>query len=275
MRDRIVVRPQGLYKELEQPPDARARLRRRLGIDDDSRIVLNVGFGDLRKGIDTFVARRKARGRAGRRPALRLGREPSPRRRALVQCRRRRRVRGRIHFVPYTDDVAEFYFGADAFFLSSREDPFPSVVLEAMAAGLPVVGFVGASGTEELIAEHGRLVDRDDLAGVVVALDEAAREDDERARAARARVVAEQFRFDDYCFDLLRFLDPDLEKVSVVVPNYNYARLPRRTGCARSSTRRIPSSRRSSSTTRSTDDSLARLDEIATASRSPLPCRRQ
>src|SRR6185295_9125796 len=75
-------------------------------------------------------------------------------------------VRDRVHFVPYEADVAEFYFGADAFFLSSREDPFPSVVLEAMAAGLPVVGLAGTSGTERLIAEHGRLVDRDDLPGI-------------------------------------------------------------------------------------------------------------
>ena len=43
--------------------------------------------------------------------------------------------------------MAEFYFAADAYFLSSREDPFPSVVLEAMPAGLPVVGLAGASGT--------------------------------------------------------------------------------------------------------------------------------
>ena len=55
VRERIVVRPQGLYQQLTRPPDARSLCRRRLGIGDDARIVLNVGFGDLRKGIDTFV----------------------------------------------------------------------------------------------------------------------------------------------------------------------------------------------------------------------------
>ena len=65
--------------------------------------------------------------------------------------------------MPYEENPAEFYFGADAFFLSSREDPFPSVVLEAMSAGLPVVGLSGASGVEELVSEHGWLVDRHDL----------------------------------------------------------------------------------------------------------------
>ena len=84
--------------------------------------------------------------------------------------------------------------------------------------------------------------------------------------AARARLVAERFRFDDYCFDLLRFLDPDLEKVSVVVPNYNYARyLDRRMRSIFDQT--YPVFETLVLDDCSTDDSLARLDEIATASR--------
>jgi glycosyltransferase involved in cell wall biosynthesis len=265
VRRRVVVRPQGLYKELEQPPDARIRLRRRLGIGADSRIVLNVGFGDLRKGIDTFVHVAKlAAARAKDLHFVWVGNLHGEAERWL-SADFGSAVRDRIHFVPYEEDVAEFYFGADAFFLSSREDPFPSVVLEALSAGLPVVGLVGASGTEELIAEHGRLVDRDDLVGVVTALDEATREDDERARAARARVVAEQFRYDDYCFDLLRILDPDLEKVSVVVPNYNHARyLNERMRSIFDQT--YPIFETLVLDDCSTDDSLARFDEIATAS---------
>ncbi len=265
VRRRIVVRPQGLYKELEQPPDARMRLRRRLGIGADSRIVLNVGFGDLRKGIDTFVHVAKlAAARAEDLHFVWVGNLHGDAERWLSGDAGDA-VRDRIHFVPYEEDVAEFYFGADAFFLSSREDPFPSVVLEALTAGLPVVGFVGASGTEELIAEHGRLVDRDDLAGVVIALDEATRQDDERARAARARVVAERFRYDDYCFDLLQLLEPELEAVSVVVPNYNYERyLSDRMQSVFDQT--YPVFETLVLDDCSTDDSLARLDEIATAS---------
>ena len=256
--DRIVVQPQGLYKELEPPPDARARLRRRLGIDDNSRVVLNVGFGDPRKGIDTFVdAAKFAAAHVDDLHFVWVGNVHDDAQRLFDA-----ESGGRIHLVPYSDDVAEFYFGADAFFLSSREDPFPSVVLEAMSAGLPVVGIAGASGSEELIAQHGRLVERDDLAGVVTALDEVTREDDERAREARASVVAEQFRYDDYCFALLRFLDPDLEKISVVVPNYNYARyLDGRMRSIFDQT--YPVFETIVLDDCSTDDSLARLDDIA------------
>jgi hypothetical protein len=265
VRRRIVVRPQGLYKVLEQPPDARIGLRRRLGIGSESRIVLNVGFGDMRKGIDTFVHVAKlAAARVDDLHFVWVGQLHQDAERWL-SADAGGSVHDRIHFVPYEEDLAEFYFGADAFFLSSREDPFPSVVLEALTAGLPVVALIGASGAEELVGVHGRLVDRDDLDGVVIALDEVTREDDERARAARARVVAEEFRYDDYCFDLLRFLDPDLEKVSVVVPNYNYGRyLNGRMDSIFEQT--YPVFETLVLDDRSTDDSLARLGEIAAGS---------
>ena len=264
VRERIVVRPQGLYKEFDQPTDARVRLRHRLGMPDGSRVVLNVGFGDFRKGVDTFFHVAKlAASRADDLHFVWVGNIHGDAERWLTRDVGGA-LRDRIHLVPYTDDVAEFYFGADVFFLSSREDPFPSVVLEAMTAGLPVVGLRGAGGTDDLIAEYGRLVDRDDVVGVAVALDEASREGDERARAARARLVAEQFRFDDYCFDLLRLLEPDLEKVSVVVPNYNYARyLDGRMRSIFDQT--YPVFETLVLDDCSTDDSLARIDEIARA----------
>jgi glycosyltransferase involved in cell wall biosynthesis len=263
--ERIVVRPQGLYAQLKEPPDARTSLRDRLGIGADSRIVLNVGFGDLRKGIDTFVHVAKlAAAQAEDIHFVWVGNLHRDAERWL-RADAGAVARERIHFVPYEQDVAEFYFGADAFFLSSREDPFPSVVLEALSAGLPVVGLVATSGAEELIAEHGRLVDRDDLAGVVSALDEAMREDDEQARVLRSQVVEERFRYDDYCFDLLRLLEPELEAVSVVVPNYNYARyVSDRMHSIFDQT--YPVFETLVLDDCSTDDSLVRLDGIATTS---------
>ena len=64
------------------------------------------------------------------------------------------------------EDVRDYYNAADVFLLTSREDPFPSVVLEAFAAGLPVVAFADTTGCEELIAEHGSLVPVGDLSAV-------------------------------------------------------------------------------------------------------------
>ena len=190
VRERIVVRPQGLYKELGQPvgrarasaPSTRNRRRTRASCSTSGSATF------ARASTRSSTSRSSTASRADDLHFVWVGNLHGDAERWL-RADVGGALRDRIHLVPYTDDVADIYFGADAFFLSSREDPFPSVVLEAMAAGLPVVGFGGTGGTDDLIAEHGWLVDRDDLVGVAVALDEASREGDERARAARARLV--------------------------------------------------------------------------------------
>ena len=47
---------------------------------------------------------------------------------------------------------------ADLFFLSSREDPFPLVMLEAGYAETPIVGFRGAGGVNDFLAAHTELL---------------------------------------------------------------------------------------------------------------------
>ena len=43
---------------------------------------------------------------------------------------------GRFFMPGFQQDVAEWLSAADVFALTSREDPYPSVVLEALSAGL-------------------------------------------------------------------------------------------------------------------------------------------
>ena len=221
-RERIVTRPQGLYQQPETTESTRAEVRRQLGIRQDARIILNVGSCDLRKGMDIFV--HVARLAAHAAPDLHFvwvgdANEPTAR---WLRMDVDGELADHLHFVPYTELIAGFFAAADVFFLSSREDPYPSVVLAAMQAGLPVVGFRGASGTEDLMAAHGYVVDRNDLQGLVQVLQQAATNDSAEAREARRRVIENEFRLDDYCFDLAGLLDPALIKVSVIVPNFNY-----------------------------------------------------
>lgn len=82
-------------------------------------------------------------------------------------------VKRRIHVPGYVDDVAELYAGADAFVYVSYIDGYPNVVLEAQAAGLPVVAN-RAHGMPEQITDDvtGILIDpdRDELRPVLEAL---------------------------------------------------------------------------------------------------------
>jgi len=112
---------------------------------------------------------------------------------------------------------------ADVFFLTSREDPFPSVVLEAMQVGLPIVAFDDNGGYTDLLRSDkklGVLVQQGDMARTIRAiLSSQSTQDLVNYRVSKAR---KEFNFADYMFDLLKLFRPDLQKVSVVVPNYNY-----------------------------------------------------
>lgn len=103
-------------------------------------------------------------------------------------------VADRIAFLGHREDVAALLAEADLFVLSSRSEAFPNSVVEAMAAGLPVVA-AGVGGLVELV-EPGRtgvLVPADDPASLASALDsliaspERARQLGEAARAEIAR----------------------------------------------------------------------------------------
>jgi glycosyltransferase involved in cell wall biosynthesis len=73
--------------------------------------------------------------------------------------------------------------------LTSREDPFPSVVLEAMEAGLAVVGFDGTGGCATLISRAGgRIVGAGDIGAFANALVELARSPAARFKTLAARL---------------------------------------------------------------------------------------
>jgi glycosyltransferase involved in cell wall biosynthesis len=220
--ERTAILPQGLFRERRLPSaSAVEQLRRELGIPGDARVVLNVGYADQRKGIDLFLetaSRAAANGTDLHFVWLGNLNAEALELRAEVE----RSEAGNVHFASFTEDISPYLALADAFFLSSREDPFPSVVVEAMDAGLPVVAFRDSGGSEPLAEEHGALVGAEDVPAALEALRRCASEGDPAAAEARRRVVRESFQYDVWAFDVLRLLNDGLKKVSVVVPNYNY-----------------------------------------------------
>jgi glycosyltransferase involved in cell wall biosynthesis len=80
---------------------------------------------------------------------------------------------GRVFLPGWRPDIEQVYSSAHLMAFPSRYEGFPNALCEAAAAGLPLIGFDGVSGVEEIIVdgENGILIgDTDRTEGLRVAL---------------------------------------------------------------------------------------------------------
>lgn len=77
-----------------------------------------------------------------------------------------------VHFLGSVSDVNRHLWSADAFLMTSDYEGLPLTVLEAMAAGLPIIS-TKAGGIADVVKheENGILVDCGDEEGLVLAID--------------------------------------------------------------------------------------------------------
>jgi glycosyltransferase involved in cell wall biosynthesis len=156
-----VIQPQGLYKsnpyrELNNKPAASAALRKKLGLPESAKIVLCVGYTDHRKGVDLFIEaglHLLDQENCSGTPNIWfvwLG-EIGPFGAETLKQLDSSEFKKFFIFSGPDFDTDIYYAGADVYALTSREDPFPSTVLEALDAGTPVVGFEDAGGFCQLL----------------------------------------------------------------------------------------------------------------------------
>ncbi|MCB8876652.1 glycoside hydrolase family 99-like domain-containing protein [Acidisoma silvae] len=232
---KTLIKPQGIYQTLPFDAARRAASRKTLGIPPKAPLFLNVGYADMRKGFDLFlqvwakvqtVAPDAHLAWAGN-----MDRELTSYFEPEITAAK---ATGRFHLLGFRRDVEVLFSAADVFVLTSREDPFPSTVLEALSAGIPTVAFAGSGGIPELIAAHdaGQVVPRGDVAAMADAAVALSSVKDAATRTRRARLSAvarQEFSFQRYTETLIDLTDAALVSLSVAVPNYNYARhLPAR-----------------------------------------------
>jgi glycosyltransferase involved in cell wall biosynthesis/uncharacterized membrane protein len=117
--------------------------------------------------------------------------------RAAVAADVRRRLAGRVELLGARRDVPELLAAADLFVLSSRSEGLPISVLEAMAAGLPVVA-TNVGGVSELVVdgETGFLVPPADPRALAEALERLLRDPELRHRFGAAARRRAKRRFD-------------------------------------------------------------------------------
>ena len=219
-----VIRAQGTYAPVTMDVAARARIRDALKVGESDRIVLGVGYADLRKGFDLFMetARRLVRDHK-QLHFVWVGAISSDMQRWVQNEFVHYPGSDRIHIIGFTDRASDYYSASDCLYLSSREDPYPTVVLEAMNVGLPVMVHRGTSGFDSLMKDYGYCVDMSSTKEVDEQLLLAVSENSTSMQQKRIAYVETHCQFDDYCFDLLQLVHPNLQKVSVAIPSSNSA----------------------------------------------------
>ncbi len=125
-----------------------AALRQALGLGPGERIVLSVGRLSHEKGQE-YLVRAAAQWRGGARLII-VG--DGPDRPRLERLARQLGCAGSVVFAGLTTNVAPYYGLADVFVLPSLSEGSPNVLLEAMAAGLPIVS-TDVGGVPEIAAD--------------------------------------------------------------------------------------------------------------------------
>ena len=212
------VLPQGLLRDSfgDLARGNRAALFRewKLPIPEEAFIVLGCGTVDGRKGFDHFVATaRKVRDASFARPVrfLWVGGRRDWRINEGAQWDttgywsswdlKQHGLEQTLLVVPEVSDPEPFFVEADVFLLTSRLDPFPCVVHEAMASRLPVIGFSGTGGAPEaFLPDCGIAVNYPDTSAMADAILTLASDEPGRRRMGEAgrRRVKSDYRFDAY-----------------------------------------------------------------------------
>jgi glycosyltransferase involved in cell wall biosynthesis len=127
-------------------------VRAALGIPSNSPIVFSCGLVEWRKGPDVFLE--VARKLIDKMPTVHfiwLGLLDNEYSDELVASKTVWDKNQQVHLLPVCSDSRPYFEAMNLFFLSSREDPFPLVMLEAAHVGKPIVGVRASGGVNDFL----------------------------------------------------------------------------------------------------------------------------
>lgn len=237
-RKKSIIRPQGLYKTKETIEKNYNSIYKKYNIPKNSKIIMGSGTADLRKGIDLFINAAQI--------LIQLEKDyeyhfiwtgkilnEELENWYFLQLKKYN-LEERFHIIDFIKDKEEYQnlvACSDAFWLTSREDPFPSVMIEALEFGTPVLAFKNSGGANTLLDKNrGVLIEKFDVNQLAVSTHELLKQPDEITKMlSKAQdYISKKLNFIKY----IDFLEEELSKnneekisyadVSVIVPNYNY-----------------------------------------------------
>lgn len=130
-----------------------SNFRERYGISEEKHIVLGVSFAwGYRKGLDCFVEMAEKMG--DQYQIVLVGTDDE------IDKNLSQKIIS-IHRTQNQKELAEIYSAADVFAMPTREENYPTVNMEAIACGTPVVTFRTGGSPEMLNEEVGQVVPAD------------------------------------------------------------------------------------------------------------------
>lgn len=192
--DKLRVIYSGVDTEKFHPGLARDRraVRDNLGVPQDAPVFILVGSGFQRKGVGVAIECL-----AGLPGAYLLVVGKDKRTSRFQKLAARLGASDRLRLLGVRQDVGPYYGASDALVLPTLYDPFPNVILEAMAAGLPVITSTKCGGAEFIEeGQNGYVCDALDRRGVTLAMQRLTDRNHCRQSAEAARSTVEPYTLD-------------------------------------------------------------------------------
>ena len=142
------------------PPteEAFVALRAKWNLPRQATCLIYVGSGFERKGLDAAIRAIAPTNRY----LLVVGKDKEQGR--YQQLAKTLNCEERVRFFGMQSETLPFYQMADGLLLPTLYDPFPNVILEAMACGLPVITTTGCGGAEFIVqGSNGYVCDALDI----------------------------------------------------------------------------------------------------------------
>lgn len=184
----------GIVPASSPPEGTRERVRREQGVDDRAVVAMSVGNYRVQKDYPNLL--RAARIALDHVPNLVfwiVGQGPLEEEVKALHVELG--LGDRVRLLGYRADVRDLLQGADLFCLGSQHEGLPVAIMEAMAAGLPIVATaVGGVGEAVTDGVNGRLVPAHDAELLGAAIADVAGDDGSRSSfAAASRSMSERF----------------------------------------------------------------------------------
>jgi glycosyltransferase involved in cell wall biosynthesis len=138
------------FEANQQSKSVKNTIKKELNIPNDALVVGMMGSFINRKGTDFFIdTARKLN--AENIYFIWVGADEKKLSSNIKHDLKQVDDKKKLVLIPPTKEYFTYFNAIDVFYLSSREDPYPMVMVEATSYGIPIVCFENAGGTQEFI----------------------------------------------------------------------------------------------------------------------------